>query len=271
MSKDSKRLINSKYFKWGLTAFLVIVFSILFLFTVYNMDTVSQGVSKVFNVIMPIIIGIVIAYLINPIMRFIEMDLIEKNIEKSGKTITKKAHTRHRVEALVLAFVIISYLVFAFFKSVVPALINSIRSIISHFDTYYNNVVNLFNSIIANNGILAENDITSFINEHSDDISSFFTESFIPNIKDMLQTVSVGVVSTVGALFDLIMGIIIAVYLLLSKEKYIGMVKKMMYALFDREKINNLLVDLRFVNKTVGGFLVGKIIDSIIICILCYI
>ena len=165
MSKDSKRLINSKYFKWGLTAFLVIVFSILFLFTVYNMDTVSQGVSKVFNVIMPIIIGIVIAYLINPIMRFIEVDLIEKNIEKSGKTITKKAHTRHRVEALVLAFVIISYLVFAFFKSVVPELINSIRSIISHFDTYYNNVVNLFNSIIANNGILAENDITNFIND----------------------------------------------------------------------------------------------------------
>lgn len=271
MSKDSKRLINSKYFKWGLTAFLVIVFSILFLFTVYNMNTVSQGVSKVFNVIMPVIIGIVIAYLINPIMRFIEVDLIEKNIEKSGKTITKKAHTRHRVEALVLAFIIISYLVFAFFKSVVPELIYSIRSIISHFDTYYNNVVNLFNSIIANNGILAENDITSFINEHSDDISSFFTESFIPNIKDMLQTVSVGVVSTVGALFDLILGIIIAIYLLLSKEKYIGMVKKMMYALFDREKINNLLVDLRFVNKTFGGFLVGKIIDSIIIGILCYI
>ena len=174
MSKDSKRLINSKYFKWGLTAFLVIVFSILFLFTVYNMDTVSQGVSKVFNVIMPIIIGIVIAYLINPIMRFIEVDLIEKNIEKSGKTITKKAHTRHRVEALVLAFVIISYLVFAFFKSVVPELINSIRSIISHFDTYYNNVVNLLHSIIAKNGILAENDITNFINEHSEDISSFF-------------------------------------------------------------------------------------------------
>ena len=86
MSKDSKKLVNSKYFKWGLTAFLVIVFSILFLFTVYNMDTVSKGVSKVFNVIMPIIIGIVIAYLINPIMRFIEVDLIEKNIEKSGKT-----------------------------------------------------------------------------------------------------------------------------------------------------------------------------------------
>jgi len=57
---------------------------------------------------------------------------------------------------------------------------------------------------------------------------------------------------------------------LASKERFIGQIKKVMYSLFGAKKCNNVLEDLRFVNKTFGGFIGGKLLDSLIIGLLCF-
>jgi predicted PurR-regulated permease PerM len=85
------------------------------------------------------------------------------------------------------------------------------------------------------------------------------------------MTVSMSVVSILKELWNLVIGIIISFYLLGSKEKYAAQAKKIVYAFFSLETANRFISNTRFANKTFGGFFVGKIIDSIIIGILCFI
>ncbi len=73
------------------------------------------------------------------------------------------------------------------------------------------------------------------------------------------------------ALWNLIIGFIISIYLLGSKEKFAGQAKKIVYAVFDRKAGNELISNFRFIHGTFIGFLGGKIVDSIIIGIICFV
>lgn len=265
-----KRIRDTKYFKWGFTAFFVIIASICFIFAIYNADKISAGIRTIFKVLTPIIDGFVIAYLLNPIVRFFEVNVLEKSYIKNNIAITSGRKKRFRVFSIILTFVIVAVFLYAFFGTVLPQLYSSIESIIIHFPTYYNNVVRSIDVFISNSDIVKANDVQELINTYSVDINRFINENILPNAKDVLKSLSSGVVNIVGALFNLIIGFIVAIYLLNSKEKYVGLVKKVIYSLLPRESANNILVDIRFINKTFGGFLVGKIVDSIIIGFLCF-
>lgn len=267
----SNAIISTLFFKWGLTAFLVVVASVTFVYSIYNMGTLLKGFTKAVKVLTPIINGLVIAYLINPIMCFFETRVFEKPYIKNGLPLDIKKRKQFRLISLVLAFVIVIVFLYAFFSMVLPQIYSSIESIIVHFPTYYNNVIDTLNDVLEQTNFMVENDLTAVINNYSEDINKFLSTNILPSVSDLFKSVSNGVLSAVGAVLNLVIGIIIAIYLLFGKEKYIGIVKKVIYSVLDRERANNLMIDLRFVNRTFGGFLVGKIIDSIIIGILCFI
>lgn len=269
--KNTKLIKDTKYFKWGLTLFLAITASVCFIYVVYNANELSKGFSKLVKVLTPILDGFLIAYLINPIMRFFENRVMIKYCIKRNIYVTKKMKKRFRAESLIISLIIVISLLYAFFGTVLPQIYSSMQSIIIHFPTYYNNVIATINRELSSSDIFIENDVLELVNRYSGDINNFFSQNVIPNISDLLVKVSNGLLSAVNALLNLIIGLIVAIYLLLSKEKYIGLLKKMVYSLFDREKANDLMVDFRYINKTFGGFLVGKIIDSIIMGILCFI
>lgn len=71
--------------------------------------------------------------------------------------------------------------------------------------------------------------------------------------------------------WNFFIGLIIALYLLVSKELFAGQGKKMIYALFEEETGNLLIKNIRFVHSTFGGFISGKLVDSLIIGMLCFI
>ncbi len=262
---------NTQFFKWGLTAFLVVVASVIFVYSIYNMGNISKGFAKSIRVLTPVLNGLVIAYLINPIMRFFEVRIFERRYRKGGRELDKRRSRHFRLISLILAFIIVTGFVYAFFSTVLPQIYSSVESIIIHFPTYYNNVIRTLNTFLEQTNFMAENDVLDIVNRYSEDINNFLSTSIFPSVSDLLKSVSNGVLSAVGALFNLIIGIIIAIYLLFRKERYIGLVKKIIYSVFSRERANNIMVDLRFVNRTFGGFLIGKIIDSVIIGILCFI
>ncbi len=270
-SEKNKKIQDKKYFKWGLTAFIVIIASMLFVYSIYNIGSIASGLRKIIKVLTPIIDGFVIAYLINPIMRFFEIKCFGRYYYKKGITISSRKKKRLRAYSLILAFIVAFSALYAFFGTVLPQIYSSIESIIIHFPTYYNNIISYCNDLISHTDIVKQNDLIELINDYSDDINEVITANIIPSIKDILLSLKDGIFSAVGAIMNLIIGLIIAIYLLLGKEKYIGLMKKLIYSIWPREKANNIMVDLRFVDKTFGGFLIGKIVDSIIIGILCYI
>lgn len=268
---NSKKLYGSKYFKWGLTSFIVILLSSLTAYLLFHFKDFKGGLGKIIHVLLPIIDGLVIAYILNPLVRFFERDCMEKWYARRKMVVRNKERKRFRGIAITVTFVIVALLVYSFFGSVLPQLISSAETLINNFPTYYDNVINYINSIPDRYEIFANEDVLYYFDAYSAELEDFLTGSILPNVKDMIRSLSNGVMSAVGALLDLIIGIIIAIYLLAGKEKYIGLIKKVIYSIFDREKANDIMTDLRFIDKTFGGFLIGKIIDSIIIGIICFI
>ena len=98
----------------------------------------------------------------------------------------------------------------------------------------------------------------------------FFIAPNIKNLGNLATTLYNGVFSVMRFLFEFMIGIIISIYLMSSKELFSGQSKKIAYALFEENKANHLIRNMRFVHKTFIGFLSGKIVDSIIIGILCF-
>ena len=267
----NKKIQDKKYFKWGLTAFIVIVASMLVVYAIYNIGTITSGFKQIIKVLTPVIDGLVIAYLVNPIMRFIEIRCFGSYYHKKGITVGDKKKKRIRAYSLIMAFAIVAAALYAFFGTVLPQIYSSIESIIVHFPTYYNNIINYGNDLVKHTTFFKQNDLLELINDYSDDINDFITTNIIPNVKDVIVTLKNGIFSAVSAVFNLIIGLIIAIYLLIGKEKYVGLIKKLIYSIWPREKANSIMVDLRYIDKTFGGFLIGKIVDSIIIGIICYI
>ncbi len=274
MSKEEKRkrkLYSGKYFKWGLTGFLVALSSSVAIYLIFHFKDFTGGISYALGVFTPVIYGLVIAYLLNPIMRFFEVKCIGRYYEKHGIVATKSDKKRIRAISVIATIIIVSLLIYAFFNSVLPQLISSIETLINNFPTYYKNIIGYGNSLAEKYKLLDNPDLIALYDKYSLDIEEFIKDNIFPNVKTTVRSLSTGVKTAVSAVLNLLLGIIIAVYLLSSKEKYIGMVKKIMYSLMPKERVNDLMTDLRFIDKTFGGFLIGKIVDSIIIGILCFI
>ena len=88
---------------------------------------------------------------------------------------------------------------------------------------------------------------------------------------DFIANITTGVYNVVRAIFNVIIGFIVSVYVLMTKEKFIGQAKKIIYAIF-RPRYGNVVMEVgRKADEVFGGFFIGKIIDSLIIGCICFV
>jgi predicted PurR-regulated permease PerM len=113
--------------------------------------------------------------------------------------------------------------------------------------------------------------VNNLVNQYSSKILEYVNTNLLPNINELIKTLSLSVIGIVKALWNFIIGFIISIYLLGSKEKFAGQAKKITYAIFDRKAGNELITNFRFIHSTFIGFIGGKIVDSAIIGVICFI
>lgn len=262
---------TSNYFKWGLTAFLVIISCILFVFLIYNGQMFGDYISRFFSMFMPIIDGLAVAYLLSPLVDKQEQKIYYPLLRKKNIEITNKVKGIIRIISILLSMLFVIVLIILFFKSVIPQLIDSIQDIIANMPVYGDTLINTANKILIDINIFEEKDIMVIIQNYYEDIMEFVYENILPSVNDWVKSLSNSVFSFLGAVWDLFIGFFVAVYLLLGKERLKGQTKKLIYSFFKRERANLLISDIRYINKTFLAFIVGKIVDSIIIGLLCFI
>lgn len=266
---------NKSYIKWGLTIFFTAAAIILFYYFIFHISQVAALFKSFLQIISPILTGIVMAYLITPIINYLEKKIygtIFKN-----KTITPKVKKWVRIISIIVSVVILLFLIYEFFAMIIPELRTSIENITAQLGTYISNLETWINKILSNrsnfnsviNGL-----IDDLIVEFNDWIDGSLTDTLkglLPQVNDLLKTLTSGVVSVFKILWNSAIGLIISFYLMYSKEDFAGQAKKMVYAIAKKDTANCFIHNIRFINKTFLGFLVGKIIDSIIIGLLCFI
>ena len=261
---------DKKYLYWGITALLVLVGAILFYYLLFHRSNFMGGLNQFITIAMPIIDGFVLAYLITPILNKIEKKLIIPIYNKAGIPMTPKTKRRIRGISILATLVLIFLILYEIFALILPEIVRSIQSIIFQFPIYVNNLSNWALLLLKDNPDL-EATVDALINQYSTKVLEYVNTNLLPHINELLKTVSLSVIGVFKALWNLIIGFIISIYLLGSKEKFAGQAKKIVYAVLDRKAGNEMISNFRFIHSTFIGFIGGKIVDSILIGILCFV
>ncbi len=261
---------NKKYFYWGLTASLAIIAGILFYYILFHGEKFSAALHSLITISMPILDGFILAYLITPILNGIERRVIKPVYAKIKKTESEKDGKRIRGISILVTIIVIFLIAYEFFALVIPELIRSVQSIIFQFPMYVKNLTVWATGLLENNPEL-ESTVNEFFNKYSEKMTGFLNTSVMPAVNSLLISLSTSVISFFKGMWNFIIGFIISIYIVASKETFAGQIKKVVYAFFDTASANQLISNFRFIHTTFSGFLSGKIIDSAIIGVICFV
>ncbi len=254
-----------KPYLYGMLAgFGAIALSILFFFLIYRFQGFGNAISKVTGILMPFIYGAVIAYLLKPVCNTVENFLRRLLPEKMGSTANMLA------VAFSLLFGIL--VVYALFMMIVPQLVTSVTTL---YYTAQNNIRDFVDwaskqEIIASNEQLLDFIKTSY-NKLQANLDTWVKETLLPSMQSILSGAAVGVMSFVAFLKNFVIGLIVSVYLLASRKKFGQQGKLILYSLVKPRWADLFLEEICYADKMFGGFINGKILDSAIIGVLCYI
>ncbi len=257
-----------KYTRMGVVAFLTFACCILFFFVLLRYRGFASVWGQFLRAGQPIIIGLVLAYLLNPVMKFCEKpiyDFLKKRIKQERKA--KKAARGIAVGcAILFLLLIIGFLIAA----IVPAVISSVGSLIDTLPSQVQSFITLMQNGIWGDTELTET-ISTVLTTVTDYIEQWAQDTLLPRAQAYITQITSGVISVVKGFLNFIIGIIVAVYVMMIQETLAGQSKKVIYAVFKPRHGNVIIHTLRKSSDIFGGFISGKILDSAIIGVICYI
>lgn len=252
----------------GMTAFLVFGACILFYFALLRMDVISSAIGKVAGVLKPVIYGLVIAYILNPIMVFVEkrMTLLAEKYFPDKKSSYKVC----RGIGIAASILVLLAIIVALFNMMIPELYRSIRNLAFTLPGQLNEAIDHLSDVMSGESAL-EQFFKTTLEEATAFLENWVRTDLLKQVNVMMSGLTVGVINVVSELFNLAIGLIISIYVLFSKETFSRQSKKLIYAVFPVSKANMILHLTAKGNQMFGGFIIGKIIDSAIIGVLCFI
>lgn len=246
---------SKKYNVRAIYALIVIFISVLFTAMVVNFSEVSKFFQGTISLLMPFIWGFVVAYLLNPIMMFFDKKLLGK------LRLFQKYKGLCRGLSIFIAYLIALGTVGIFVYICVPQIAESITGIAKKVPDVIAELTLWTNRFLGSSSVIYD-----FFNANSQKIS----DSLQTTVMGLLENLTDFAVKFTKTLKDIALGAMIAVYLLASKEKFFAQTKKIFYALFKKKYVDQMIRLSDESHETFSGFIVGKIIDSAIIGILCY-
>ena len=254
--------------KWGITAFSVLAAVSLVYVLVNNFYAVKQNLAVFLQILMPIIYGAVLAYLMSPVYNLVVKILGKVNYFFLGE----KASQRFlgffgTVASILFLFFLTSGLV----SMLIPELTKSVLSL-------YFSLPDTINRSYNNLAVILEKfpDMRPYVEKAYEEISSFFTgkpdntQAIFAHLQNLATFFTNGIWSTLTIVKNILIGLIVMVYLLNMKDLLRRQFRKLLFALFSQKKAKGIIEEMQYVHRVFGGFILGKIIDSIIIGILTF-
>jgi len=263
---------DKKYLYWGITAAIVLGITVFFNFLLNQNEIIRNSFGTLFKIMLPIIEGFIIAFLINPLMKWFEtsvFSIFDKNCVER-RLLPKWKQTLTRILSLILSYIVILILAAAFIIAVIPQISQSITNIYELFPVYKANFENWFNNLIEKYPDISKN-LSHFISENESIIENWVDDKFMPWLSRLASSAPTYVYNLFSGLKNFLIGAVVSIYILLKKERFKGQAKKIVYSLFNIKNSNAIIKNVRMANNKFSGFIVGKLIDSLIIGIICFI
>ncbi len=265
---------KKKYLAWGLTAFLTGCALLIFYDVFYrdNSGTVQAIFAKLFSVLTPVLYGLGMAYLLAPIVNFLERAILrlrDKLERKRGKTI--RIHKGWlRAASIFLTWAVVLVLVYLLLSMLVPQLVDSITTLVNNLESYYTTIYDWATGLLSDNP-----ELTDLFNRYYNETIQWLTTKLLPGLQTAVTNFTgslvTGVWSVVIFTKNFLIGIIVSVYLLAAKEKSAARCCKLLYGVLPEEQAKFAMRGFRRMDHIFSGFVRGKLLDSLIIGILCFI
>ena len=261
--------------KWLTIAGIIFAILILLIFIIINYTAINKWLASVLHLFRPILIGLVLAYLLNPVFRFLERRLL-RNVHPL---------VLRRVLALVGSYLFLLLMVALLIMLIVPQLVSSITSFIENYPTYMASAVERYNGAVnwLDETLSKFNTSQTFLRQTTADEINEYLDGLLRDtnrIVDMLRRWASrenagSVISAIGGVIamvaDVIFSFFISLYLLSTKEKRYAQVMKLRRAVFS-DRVNSHITRVCTVaDRSFGSFLEGKFFDSLIIGVLTYV
>lgn len=262
-----KNLKTNKLFQLGLTIFLIIAASILFFFLIFKIDIIWSHLIKIIKILTPFIIGTMIAYLLNPIVKFFKNKIFNKLLSKTKLKETEKIS---KFLSIFFTYIIILGLLIVSLVIVIPELLESIETIITNSPSYFTQIEKYLLGIIKNHPELEKIVLNNYeaIVTYSLNI---LNNNLLPQVEELIIMFSSGIYGAIKVIYNVVIGLIVSVYFLHDTENFKGQTKKTLYALFNKEKASNIIKTSKRANEVFGGFLKSKLLTSFLLLIITFI
>ncbi len=249
----------NKYFFMSIYTTITVTVCAFIVYFIFNIGAISLAIGKFISIINPIIIGFAIAYLINPIVNFFEKKVFL--FKKAKKDMSRV----RRFISVLLAYVLALLLLSALLYVIIPQLYSSFETFASNLTSYQAALEKWANSLPDASskyyGLVQR--VVSVLDEFVDMAVKYITE-LVPKAILLIKDVSVVFV-------NLILSIFVSIYMISRKEHLLAQSKKLICAFFNTKWVQRISDFFELLDDSVGGFIKGKIIDSAIIGVLCYI
>jgi putative membrane protein len=259
---------NSIYFKWGLTAVSVIIIALVISLIFNRLGYIAMAVRTVISTVSSVLYGVVMAFLMAPVYDKITVWVSE--ILSSLFPKWKKSGKYAKMIATLACLVILILVVFTLIMMIIPELVNSITNVISYAPSGMENLENWLKDILNKNPDLERLIIGNYL-DISERLSDFATTNVLPNVNTYVKNLSSGVLNALGVIVNIIIGMMVMMYLLNMKTTLVSQAKKIVYAVAGVRVGNEIVTEARYIKNMFEKFIVGKIIDSIIIGLINYI
>lgn len=245
MEQNNKKMKLSENFFSNL---LLIVLGILFYMSASHLSVVGGVVKNFLAILSPFIAGIIIAYLLDYLVRLF----------------CRGPLAGHRGICVFLAYLVAVFIIGGLILLVVPQVLSSVGMLVNSIPGYLNSAEILLDDFLKNVG--NPDQLEQIVGSYEEVLKALtaWASGLLPQVLNYGKAIGNGVISAVTALIS-------SIYMLLDKEKLIHQMRKIVYAFLSEESANRVLRICGRTNQMFGGFLSGKIIDSLIIGILCFI
>lgn len=247
------------------TAALAAAGAIALLFVVLRFQLVKELLSLVISVLQPLWAGILMAYLLYPLANFLEKQCAKvKYISKAARQIS-----------VLLTAVIVFAVVGLLFSVLIPQLWQSVFELATNFPSMVETQANKLQAFLQTDSDAAamlsnviETTENSIVTWAKTNLLTWLRTNFFNTVYNLASSV----MSFGSALISVMLAIIITIYLLLGRERYIGQCRKIFHAVSKNERFNHEVYEtIEQANRIFSGFISGKLLDSLIVGIICFV
>ncbi len=253
---------NNKYFTIALYAFGVIAASIAFIFILLYPNKLLSGISRILSIISPLILGFILAFILNPLLKLFEKKAFKKILNKKGQFKAKRALS------MVCTYLVFLGIISLFIVLIIPSIAQSVTDLANNIQGYYNSGITLITELLIKFNVSDE--LVNYFNDLGSDVINLVLE-LLKNISSYMPKIFDVAASATALIKNIVVGFAFSIYMLSSKEIFKHQIKKVLSLITKPQTQQRIIRVAHLSHETFSRYLSGYLLDSTVVGFVCYI